>query len=944
MSLFRNHSVIIASLFLPETAVLGEDIPETPEKAPITEEAAAALTPQPLRGGPLKSIVEDLKDKTRHGTPSLSPREEPGNPFAGFNRTATTNTLRAVSKAVGELPEAQRPPLSRGPTGPGAQSAHMNATLRRQLSAATSPTRMQRRHSRSQSQARRSGEQNGTTNVEPWHVESNPHCNGGLRNAIESVGTRLKRKVWVGTLGMQTDSCSPKLRRDIDRRMAKDHQSLPVWIPDDEFEKCYDEFCHQVLWPCLHYVIPDAPKTTQFFQSSAFKQYVAVNKRFADVIADNWKEGDVIFVNDYHLMMLPLLLRQHPKLPHNVPIGFFMHVAFPSSEIFKVLPMRHELLKGVLGADLVGFQTANFARHFRQTVSRILSYEALPKGIQVPDGPVPGPQPNGSTKGRFVDVGVYPMGIDVNQLEKRKKDPEVAEWVNVLQQRYAGMKMIVGRDKLDGIQGVRQKIQAFDMFLERNPEWQGKVVLIQVALQTTEANEVGGGVSDLVAHVNSKFSTLTYQPIVFLHTQDLTFSQYLALLTVADVFLVTSLREGMALRAHEFVECQEGRHRPLVLSEFTGSYSYSGFRSCIAINPWDARGTSSALAQALTMSDDEALSRWEDLHNHVITQTAQAFVTSFLSRCVRAHLEHIQPDVEDVTVLDAHRVVPRYKHSSKRMLFIDLEGTLYKRDVSRDALLDNRFDPPEAALEILEKLVADKRNEVWLMSGLPRSVLQRIADRIPRLGIIAENGCFIKTLGSGPNNTGEWINMVANFNLTWKASALEILNYFTERTPGAVVEEREASLVWRFWTDPSKPTDSPDRQWARWQAAEAQNHIFDSLGERFGLRIIPGANSFLVLPNNISRSTAVGAIMHPGGPAHSPLAGRAAWMRDVDGALDPGDLDFALVISGDEKLLRRMNDFDQAETCSTSGKGTEARWKLDPEEVLNVLGAFVKAT
>ena len=212
----------------------------------------------------------------------------------------------------------------------------------------------------------------------------------------------------------------------------------------------------------------------------------------------------LVFVNDYHLMMLPLLLRQHPKLPHNVPIGFFMHVAFPSSEIFKVLPMRHELLKGVLGADLVGFQTANFARHFRQTVSRILSYEALPKGIQVPDGPVPGPQPNGLTKGRFVDVGVYPMGIDVNQLEKRKKDPEVAEWVNVLQQRYAGMKMIVGRDKLDGIQGVRQKIQAFDMFLERNPEWQGKVVLIQVALQTTEANEVGGGVSDLVAHVNSK--------------------------------------------------------------------------------------------------------------------------------------------------------------------------------------------------------------------------------------------------------------------------------------------------------------------------------------------------------------------------------------------------------------------------------------------------------
>ena len=122
-------------------------------------------------------------------------------------------------------------------------------------------------------------------------------------------------------------------------------------------------------------------------------------------------------------------------------------------------------------------------------------------------------------------------------------------------------------------------------------------MLIQVALQTTESNELAGGVADVVSRVNSRFSTLTYQPVVFLHVQDLTFNQYLALLTVADAFIVTSLREGMALRTHEYVECQEGRYRPLVLSEFTGSYSYSGFRSCIAVNPWDTRGTADAIYQ-----------------------------------------------------------------------------------------------------------------------------------------------------------------------------------------------------------------------------------------------------------------------------------------------------------------------------------------------------------
>ena len=174
------------------------------------------------------------------------------------------------------------------------------------------------------------------------------------------------------------------------------------------------------------------------------------------------------------------------------------------------------------------------------------------------------------------------------------------------------MRIIVGRDKLDEIQGVKHKLAAFEYFLDKNPSWQGKVVLIQVALQTSELNEAAaGGVADVVSRVNSRYSTLTYQPVVFLHTQDLTFSQYLALLTVADAFIVTSLREGMALRTHEFVECQEGRFRPLILSEFTGSYSYSGFRSCIAINPWDSRGTADAIEQALTMSDEEARSRWE---------------------------------------------------------------------------------------------------------------------------------------------------------------------------------------------------------------------------------------------------------------------------------------------------------------------------------------------
>ena len=286
--------------------------------------------------------------------------------------------------------------------GNGAKKAHQithgpnaQTRVRRRMSRSS----MHRTNSRSLSSSR----QDSLSHSQAWHIESNPHCNGGLKNAIDSVKTRLRRKLWVGTLGANSDNFKESLKRNMEWRLREERDSLPVWIPDSEFQSCYDEFCHQVLWPCLHYAVPDAPKTKSFYESASYKQYVAVNQRFADAIVAAYQDGDIIWVNDYHLMLLPQMLRA--KLP-NAPIGFFMHVAFPSSEIFRCLSVRSQLLSGVLGADLIGFQTANHARHFRQTVSRILSAEALPKGIQLED--------------RFVDVGVFPMGIDAQSLNDKR--------------------------------------------------------------------------------------------------------------------------------------------------------------------------------------------------------------------------------------------------------------------------------------------------------------------------------------------------------------------------------------------------------------------------------------------------------------------------------------------------------------------------------------------
>ncbi|KAI6023019.1 glycosyltransferase family 20-domain-containing protein [Pisolithus microcarpus] len=688
-------------------------------------------------------------------------------------------------------------------------------------------------------------------------------------------------------------------------------------------------------------------------------------------------------------MLLPGLLRSHPKTAL-APVRFFLHVAFPSSEIFRCLSIRDSLLKGVLGADPVGFQTANYARHFRQTVSRILAYESLPKGIQV-EGPVAPVSIGGEAekewresaegkktkeKGRFVDVGVFPMGIDVHALREKKRNPEVQYWVQLLRQRYAGMKLIVGRDKLDEIQGVRHKIEAFEHFLKANPEFQGKVVLIQMALQTTKSNELAGGVSDVVARINSAFSTLTYQPVIFLHVQEVTFSQYLALLTVADAFMVTSLREGMALRTHEYVGCQEERERAFILSEFTGTYSYSGFRSCFAVNPYDTRGTAKVIYQALTMSDEEAASRWQDLHNHVVTQTAQAFVTSFLTRCLRAHTEHASLSIDPSLVppLDLPRLIPKYCHSTTRLVFVDREGCLWMRDMSKGAMIEMMrtgkgpmVEPPEATMQVLEKLADDPNNEIWVLSGLPvKGALERLAQKVPSVGIVAENRCFVKTREisnrtNGQSNGTRWINMMANLDFAWKGPCIEILHYFTERTPGSFVEERATSIVWCFWTGPPNSTVSIDDDPTITTTTTTTNDTSPTTATAAGLVVKPPKHRTTFLTPSES---AVGTILHPGGPACSPLGGGAGvGGADYDGywntvTIGGGagrttsstggrvssavDSMLVLAIGGDEKSLRRLNELDDAETVSTSRRGTDAKWKLDPSQVLGVLGALAQ--
>lgn len=308
-----------------------------------------------------------------------------------------------------------------------------------------------------------------------WSIQLAEQGNPAIRNAIHAVERSglVKEKTWVGrfqdclqhesnivqvgTLGMPTDALDEARKFDIEDKLENEYDSLTVFPTDSDFDGHYSHYCKTILWPVFHYQIPDHPKS-KAYEDHSWVYYVKINQAFADRIVKSWKRGDVVWIHDYHLLLVPNMVRK--KIP-DAQIGFFLHVAFPSSEVFRCLAVRKELLEGMLGANLVGFQTQEYCNHFLQTCNRLLCAEATTDGIQLED--------------RYVSVATFPTGVDLFLLNQRRQEPEVIEWIQRIRTKYADKWLIVARDKLDHIRGVRQKLLAYELFLNKNPHLKEKV-------------------------------------------------------------------------------------------------------------------------------------------------------------------------------------------------------------------------------------------------------------------------------------------------------------------------------------------------------------------------------------------------------------------------------------------------------------------------------------
>ena len=406
-------------------------------------------------------------------------------------------------------------------------------------------------------------------------IESYYGGNPGLINAIRGLKSFLRRQkdfvipqfVWIGMLPVDVqEEDRGFVEENINDFMPEFESCVPVWMSTEVSRGFYDRFCKHVLWPIFHTILPNYVEIQPFAESS-WKDYVAANQEFARKIVETYRPGDLIWINGHHLMLVPQLLRE--AIP-NATIGFFLHVSFPSSEIFRCLNVKKEILNGVLGADLLGFLTYTFARQFLQTCVRVLGCETTPNGVE--------------HEGRSISIQIVPNGINHEQLVQQLDGPPVLHEVQSLRERYKNAKLLFANDKLDSTKGIRPRLLSFEQFLTMYPAWVGRVILIQVITASNQARELQGHITELVNRINGKFGSLEYTPVVYLQ-KDISYNEYLALLTIADVCVITTLKDGMNLMAFEFVAAQQHTKNPLILSEFSGSFG--SLQGALPVNPWD---------------------------------------------------------------------------------------------------------------------------------------------------------------------------------------------------------------------------------------------------------------------------------------------------------------------------------------------------------------------
>lgn len=585
---------------------------------------------------------------------------------------------------------------------------------------------------------------------------------GGLATGMSTLQEKNER-LWIGWPGIANEQLNNGDKDSLQTKMTA-MGYYPVFLSQSQVEDYYNGFCNKTIWSLFHCF-------TQYteYENQLWDSYRRVNQIFCQTVLEIIKPDDIIWIHDYHLMLLPHLLRK--RIP-GLTIGFFLHIPFPPVEIFRLLPWRNEMLEGVMGADLIGFHTYDYVRNFLDSVLRLRGYENRLGFINY--------------QNRIIKVDSFPMGIDFDRFYNTSGQYKTKKEIKKIRDKVKNYKVIISVDRLDYTKGILERLKAFATFLEDNPEYWEKVIMILVAVPSrttvTQYKKLKQQIDEKIGYINGQYGTLGWSPIWYLY-RSLPFPELTALYYISDIALITPLKDGMNLVAKEYIATKKDSLGILILSEMAGAASEMG--ESLIVNPNNRTQISWTLKYALNMDEKEQQKRVLSLQKRLKNYDVKKWADDFKENLIKIKDEQKNLAAKYLSPKNRLKIIKDYQQSFHRLFLIDYDGTLvpYHYKFKQAA-------PSTDVLGAIQLLCQDAKNRVVIVSGREKNILEKWFKGVP-VDLIAEHGAWLK---KGSDN---W-KTIEPLKKEWKEQIRPILELYTNRTPGSFIQEKEYSLVWHY--------------------------------------------------------------------------------------------------------------------------------------------------
>jgi trehalose 6-phosphate synthase/phosphatase len=663
---------------------------------------------------------------------------------------------------------------------------------------------------------------------------------GGLATGLASLHSGFDIH-WIGWPGTHVED--EGMRAHVTDLLAR-HAFHPVFLSQEHIHDYYEGYCNNVIWPLCHYFF-----TYINYDQKSWAAYREVNRLFCEKALSLIRPDDRVWVQDYHLMLLPGMLRE--ALPE-LSIGYFHHIPFPSYELFRVLPEDAEVLRGLLGADLIGFHIHDYMRHFISTVYRTLELDCELDDIRYGD--------------RLVQVNAFPMGIDFDQFYQAPTRPPVKAFSSSFRQQLGSQKLVLSVDRLDYSKGVLQRLHGFAAALEKHPELCGRVSLVMLLVPSrTTVNKYASlkrKIDQMIGELNGRYATPNWTPVHYYYRS---FSQdrLMALYHVADIALVTPLWDGMNLVAKEYVAAKRETPGVLILSKRAGA-AVELAEAAILVNPNNTEAIGEAIKQAVDMPVKEQSARLRRMQTLLARQNVDKWASDYIASLNAVHARNIALREARIDAEHSCEIKSRYDAAGRRLLLLDYDGTLTPLRKHPELAV-----PDEATRDVLRRLGNDPKNTVAVCSGRDRSTLDHWLGDLPLL-LAAEHGAFYK-------EAGVWHSVSAE-TPRWNDGVLEIMERIASQTPGSRVEKKETALVWHY------------RNSDAWLAELREKQLINALMPpcaRLNLRIIRGNKVVEVKSSDHSKGTEARRLLGRDAYDFILAAGDDITDEDMFGALPP---------------------------------------------------------